>query len=284
MKKLLIAMAMTAIGAAASAQTYEIPLWPNGAAENNGITEPEQREANWNVRNISEAVLYVWPADKDKNTGRAMMICPGGSYAMQAAGHEGKLFAEWLADNGITAAVLKYRLPNGHSEIPLTDAIQAMKELRDMAPDWGIDPTKIGVMGFSAGGHLASTLLTHYDSKDSRPDFGILYYPVITMGEFTHRDSRKNLLGTNLTAEAVNYYSNELQVTADTPPTIIFFSDDDSGVDPRNGVLFYDALKMNKIPSAMYFFPTGQHGWGFNANFKYHEQMKELTLDWINRF
>lgn len=283
MKHLLITIALSAAAATASAQTYEIPLWPNGPAEDNGITAPEERRDNWDVYNISEAVLYVWPADADRNTGRAVMICPGGSYAAQAAGHEGRQFAEWLAANGITAAVLKYRLPNGHSDIPLTDAMQAMKELRDMAPDWGYDANKIGVMGFSAGGHLASTLLTHYD-EGSRPDFGILVYPVVSMGELTHRDSRRNLLGQDPTAETVRYYSSELQVTADTPPTMIFFSEDDNGVNPHNGALFLAALAEKGVDGKLELFPTGGHGWGFNPGFAYHEQMKALTLNWIGKF
>lgn len=283
MKKMLFTLAFTVTAAIAGAQTYEIPLWPNGPAEDNGITAAEVRADNWDVFNISEAVLYVWPANKDKNTGKAVLLCPGGSYMAQAAGHEGKMFAEWFADNGITAAVLKYRLPNGHSEIPVTDAQEAMKVLREMAPRLNVDTSKIGVMGFSAGGHLASTLLTHYD-EESRPDFGIVVYPVISMGELSHYDSRRCLLGENPSPEKIELYSNELQVTPQTPPTMIFFSDDDNGVNPLNGTAFYDALKRNGVKSAMYIFPTGGHGWGFLPTFKYHEQMKELTLDWIGKF
>jgi acetyl esterase/lipase len=284
MKKMLITMALTAVCTTVGAQPFEIKLWPDGPAEDNGIIAPERREDNGNVWNISEAAMYVWPADEKVNTGRAMLICPGGGYGMEAAGHEGAQFAEWFASYGITGVVLKYRLPNGNSEIPLGDAMQAMKLLREKAPELGIDPARIGVMGFSAGGHLASTLLTHYDSPASRPDFGILYYPVVSMGELTHRGSRDNLLGPKPTVEAVDYYSNELQVTGDTPPTMIFFSNDDTVVDPRNGVMFYDALKQNGVQSAMYIFPTGEHGWGFGSGFRYHEQMKALTTDWISRF
>lgn len=269
------------MAAGAGAQAYEIALWPDGPAESNGISAAEERRDNWDVFNVSEAAIYVWPANKEKDTGKTMLICPGGGYAAQAAGHEGKQFAEWFAENGIIAVVLKYRLPNGHSEIPVTDAREAMKTIRRNAAKWGVDPSKVGVMGFSAGGHLASTLLTHYD-EGSRPDFGILFYPVVSMGELTHRGSRDNLLGGNPTIEAIQYYSNELQVTPDTPPTMIFFSDDDAGVDPRNGVMFYDALKQNNVKAAMYIFPSGKHGWGFHESFRYHEQMKDLTLDWIS--
>jgi acetyl esterase/lipase len=284
MKKLFIALALTIVCASASAQSLEIELWPAGPAEENGITEPERREENGNVWNISEGSMFVWPADEKLNTGRAMLICPGGGYGMEAAGNEGSRFAEWFASWGVTGVVLKYRLPNGNSEIPLADAMQAMKLLRSRAAELGIDPAKIGVMGFSAGGHLASTLLTHYDGPESRPDFGILYYPVVSMGELTHRGSRDNLLGSEQTVEAVEYYSNELQVTADTPPTMIFFSDDDKVVDPRNGIMFYDALKQNKVPASMHIFPSGGHGWGFGSGFLYHKPMKAFTEDWISRF
>lgn len=268
------------IFSAAAAQTYEIPLWPDGPAENNGLSGPETDRGDGFIGNISEAVLSVWPAE-GKNTGMAVIICPGGGYAGIAAQKEGSQFAEWLAANGITGAVLKYRLPNGHSEIPVTDARQAMKELRDMAPDWGIDPNRIGIMGFSAGGHLASTLLTRWD-EGSRPDFGILFYPVITMDVATHGGSRKNLLGEDPSEEKIELYSNEMQVTADTPPTMIFFSGDDATVPPVNGTLFSEALEKNGVKNKLVLYPTGRHGWGFRESFSYHEQMKAEIMDWLN--
>lgn len=283
MKWLFILTVSVMTAAIASAQSIEIPLWPGGAGESNGIEAPEERRENWDVYNISEASLYVWPADGERNTGKAILLCPGGGYGMQAAGHEGRQFARWFAANGITAAVLKYRLPNGHSEIPVADARQAMKLLREKAGELGFDPARVGVAGFSAGGHLASTLLTR-PGEGSGPAFGILFYPVVTMTETTHGWSRGNLLGTDPAPEAIRLYSNEMQVTSDTPPTMIFFSDDDTVVDPRNGTMFYDALKQNSVAAAMYVFPSGGHGWGFNPGFEYHEQMKGLTLDWIGKF
>ncbi len=282
MKKTFMTIVLATTLGAATAQTHEIPLWPDGPAESNGITSPEERRADWSVYNISEAAVYVWPA-KGENTGRAILICPGGGYSMQAAGHEGRDFAEWFASQGITAAVLKYRLPNGHSEIPLADAQQAMRVIRENAEEWGVDGGKVGVIGFSAGGHLASTLLTHYD-KTSRPDFGILFYPVVTMTGTTHGGSRRNLLGGNPSPELVERFSNERQVTPDTPPTMIFFSDDDGVVPPVNGTMFYAALKAAGVPAAIYFFPTGGHGWGFRENFKYHGAMKAAVVDWVARF
>ena len=279
---ILLAMAISIPVITATAQTCEIPLWPDGPAESNGITEPELRRPDWSVTNVSEASIYVWPAEGG-NTGRAILICPGGGYSNEAANHEGRQFAEWFASQGITGVVLKYRLPNGHSEIPLADARQAMRVIRENAESWGVDPRKVGVTGFSAGGHLASTLLTHFD-EGSRPDFGILFYPVITMGEATHGGSRDNLLGKDPSPRLVERFSNEKHVAADTPPTMIFFSDDDNAVPPANGTMFYDALKAAGVPAAMYIFPTGGHGWGFNRNFKYHGAMKAAVMDWIAGF
>ncbi len=276
MKKILFTILSVMALSAAAAQTYEIPLWPDGPAESNGLEGPETVD-NGIIANVSEAVLYVWPAEGN-NTGAAMLICPGGGYLKEAAEHEGSQFAEWFAANGITAAVLKYRLPNGHSEIPVTDARQAMAILREMAPDWGYD--RVGVMGFSAGGHLASTLLTHYDTG-SRPDFGILYYPVVTMTQATHGGSRTNLLGENPSDKTIKFYSNELQVTKNTPPTLVFFSEDDKTVPPANGKMFVEALEKNGVESKLVLYPAEGHGWGFRPSFEYHEQMKDETMNWI---
>jgi acetyl esterase/lipase len=179
---------------------------------------------------------------------------------------------------------MKYRLPNGHHEIPLKDVQEAMRIIRTRASEWNINPGKIGISGFSAGGHLASTLLTHFD-ESSRPDFGILFYPVISFGEInTHIGSRKNLLGLNeKNQELIDYYSNEKQIKENTPPTILLLSDDDKAVVPENSILFYRGLKEKKIPACMHVFPIGGHGWGFNKNFRYHEQMKNLILEWLEQ-
>ncbi|MDR2626553.1 MAG: alpha/beta hydrolase [Dysgonamonadaceae bacterium] len=265
------------------AQTFtEIPVWPDGAPESNGITEAET-EKDGNIGHISTASMKIFPADKSKNTGLAVLICPGGGYSREAARHEGSQFAAWYASHGITGIVLKYRLPNKHHEIPLKDAQEAMRILRKDAAQWGIHPQKIGVSGFSAGGHLASTLLTHFDA-DCRPAFGILFYPVISMKEFiTHHGSRKNLIGDKYNEDLIRTYSNEDQVKKDTPPTLLLLSDDDTSVIPENSTLFYNSLKANKIPATLYIFPEGKHGWGFNKTFKYHEEMKQLVLDWIDK-
>lgn len=284
MKKvcLLFLVCMLPLIAMYAQSIIELPVWPEGQKDSNGITEPEITDQDGGrISNISVASIKVYPADKKKNTGIAILICPGGGYARQAAKHEGTQFAEWYAANGITAVVLKYRLPNKHHAIPLSDTQEAMRIIRKNATQWGVNPQKVGVSGFSAGGHLASTLLTHFD-ESSRPDFGILFYPVISMKEsITHRGSRNNLLGDSYNKELVSLYSNEEQVKNNTPTTLLLLSDDDKTVVPENSTLFYNALKSNNIPSSMYIFPVGGHGWGFNNSFKYHEEMKHLVLDWI---
>jgi acetyl esterase/lipase len=280
MKKfILFALCLLMTIAVQSQEFVEISIWPDGATEDNGLTAVEtEREGNF--YNVSTASMKIFSPDKSKNTGIAIIICPGGSYGMQAAQHEGTQFASWYASNGITGVVLKYRLPNKHHEIPLKDVREALRIIRKDAAQWGIDPQKIGISGFSAGGHLAATLLTHFDSS-CRPDFGILFYPVISMkASITHHGSKENLIGKQDDEALVQLYSNEGQVKKDTPPTLLLLSDDDKVVVPENSTSFYQALKANNIPAAMYIFPTGGHGWGFKQTFKYHEDMKKLILDW----
>ncbi|GBU08806.1 peptidase S9 [Bacteroidales bacterium] len=261
----------------------EIPLWPQGAVESNMLTEREGTNEQGHIFSVSDPSIRIFfPKDGIKN-GSSIIICPGGGYGILASVHEGYQFAEWFAENGIVAVVLKYRMPNGHCEIPLSDVKQAMRIVRHRSGEWGINPQKIGVAGFSAGGHLASSLLCHFD-EETRPDFGLLFYPVITMEEaFTHRGSRKALLGANPTKAMVERFSNEKQIKNNTPPTLIILSDDDKVVVPQNSLMFYENLKKKEIPSSMYIFPEGGHGWGFSDNFRYHKQMKALVLDWMQQ-
>lgn len=289
----------------------EIALWPEGVPESNGLTGPEVVNPNGHISNVSTPSMTIYPADPAKNTGAAIVICPGGGYGILAAIHEGKQFGEWLSENGITGVVLKYRMPNKHSNIPLKDAQQALRIVRSRATEWKINPAKVGISGFSAGGHLASTAGTHFDlgkpmsaleqtppakgkkiapkptpvsSYSCRPDFMILFYPVISLQEgITHRGSRNNLIGIDYNKDTLNYYSNELQVTKDTPPTLLFLSDNDKGVIPKNSTSFYDALKTNNIPAAMYIFPEGGHGWGYGVNYRYHQIWKTLYIDWLKQ-
>jgi len=304
MKKLLFGLFLLFSFGLQAADREVIFLWSQGVPESNGITEPETIK-NDRVSNVSVPSMTFYPADSVKNTGVTILIIPGGGYAMEAAAHEGSQFGEWLSGLGINAFVLKYRLPNKHAFIPLKDAQQAMRIIRSRAVEWKLNPAKIGVSGFSAGGHLASTLGTHFDlgtpispvapskvkkpvqpaplsSYSCRPDFMILFYPVVSMQEsVTHGGSRENLLGPGYKKDSVNYYSNELQVTKDTPPTLFFLSDDDRTVPPQNSLDFYAALKKYKIPAALYLFPEGSHGWGFHETFRYHEIWKNLYIDWL---
>jgi len=260
-----------------------IPLWPNGIPENNGITEPEITN-NERISNVTIPSMTVYPAAAGKNTGVAVLICPGGAYIRQAAVHEGIQIANWLSENGITAFVLKYRLPNGHAFIPGKDVLQAIRVIRTRASEWGIQPDKIGVSGFSAGGHLASTAGTQF-TPDSRPDFMILFYPVISMdSNVTHMGSKTNLLGESANnPDSVAFYSNQLRITPETPPTLLFLSDNDNAVIPQNSIDFYAALKQSNVPASMYIFPEGGHGWGFHETFRYHETWKTLYMDWLKQ-
>ena len=281
-KHALALILLFAAGTSMNAQKEVIYLWPEGVPESNEITEPEITE-NDRISNVTVPSMTVYQTGKSKNTGVAVLICPGGGYVRQAARHEGSQVAEWLAENGITAFVLKYRLPNKHAFIPLKDAQQAIRIIRNKSDNWGVNPNKIGISGFSAGGHLASAAGTHFD-KSCRPDFMILFYPVVSMQEsVTHAGSRSFLLGNGYKKDSIDYYSNELNVTKDTPPTLLFLSDDDRAVIPQNSIDFYLALKKNNVPASIHIFPEGGHGWGFKETFRYHETWKALYLDWLKQ-
>ena len=251
-------------------QPVEMDLWPGGSPESNGLSINERGD------DFSIAKLYVYRPDRQANMRTAVVICPGGGYSHLAMSHEGHDYARWLSGIGITAVVLKYRLPNKNHFIPLKDAQRALRIVRSKAQEWDIDPAKVGISGFSAGGHLASTAATHFDAGNaaaadpldrlsSRPDFAILFYPVITMKEeFAHHGSRRNLIGDGYNAELVKLYSNEERVTSQTPPTFLITSDNDRSVVPRNSIEFYSALKRNNVPAVLYVIPDGGHGWGTN--------------------
>lgn len=261
-----------------------IKLWETTPPTSNEITEAEKSERNGNwVTNVSSPELTIYQANKTKSTGMAVVICPGGGYAGLAIQHEGSQFAKWLNGQGITAFVLKYRMPNKHKEVPLDDAQQAIRYVREHANEFGVDTNKIGIAGFSAGGHLAATASTHYTTEgvSTRPDFSILFYPVITMEAATHGGSRSNLLGDKPQSEDIQFFSNEKHVNANTPPAILLLSDDDKSVPTTNSVLYYESLKKNSVPATMYIFPKGGHGWGMNIDFEYHSQMLELLGMWL---
>src|SRR4051794_29675065 len=259
---LALAAALALLGCSTLLAADPIPLWPDKAPGALG-TEP---------KDIPTLTVFL-PAEGEA-TGAAMVICPGGGYGGLAP-HEGQGYAEWLAKNGVAGFVLKYRLgPGGyHHPAMLNDAARAIRLVRSRAAEWKVDAARIGVMGSSAGGHLASTILTHFDAGQpdaedpidrvsSRPDLGVLCYPVITMGEFTHGGSKKNLLGENPAPELVDLLSNEKQVTKETPPTFIFHTAADAGVPVENALLFAEALRRNKVPFDLHIYEKGGHGMG----------------------
>jgi alpha-L-arabinofuranosidase/acetyl esterase/lipase len=247
------------------------------------VPESEGRPAGEN------AFITVYrPANPN---GAAVVICPGGGYGMLVSGPEGQGIAQWLNQKGITGIVLEYRLPKGNSNVPLLDVQQAIRMVRSRARDWGIDPNRIGIMGFSAGGHLASTAATHFDAGDrlssdivarcsSRPDFAILVYPVITMGPKTHGGSKKNLLGPDPTGELVTLFSNEQQVTDQTPPTFIAHAMDDDVVSPDNSQMLYDALKAHQVPAAYLKLKSGGHGLnGYSGPM--WDEWQTMSMNWL---
>lgn len=278
MKWLLSIMALFLSTTILSQNPVTVPVWPNGTKTDNGITLPEKIIEGGRLLNSQTAEMFVYLPDKKINTGTAVLICPGGGYARQAMQHEGHEFAKLLNQKGIAGVVLKYRLPNGHSDIPLSDAQEAMKIIRTKAAEWDINPDQVGIGGFSAGGHLASTLGTHFENP-SRPDFMILFYPVITMdNRLTHKGSKENLLGKGVENDN---FSNEKQIRETTPPTLLLLSDDDKSVPPANSTLFYNGLKEKGIKASMHIFPSGGHGWGCNTNFTYYDVWQEILFDWL---
>lgn len=251
------------------AQT-EITLWPNGAPNDNGLGTDDN--------NVPTLTVY----HPSTPNGMAIIACPGGAYVHLAMDHEGHSMAGWMNSQGITYAVLKYRFPNGHREVPLSDAEQAIRMVRDSADAWGLNPNKVGIMGSSAGGHLASTLSTHYSSQATRPDFQILLYPVISMEEaITHATSRRALIGPNPTQELIDLYSNDKQVNAQTPPAFITLSSDDTAVPPLNTINYYTALQRNNVPACINIFPYGGHGWGFRDTFPYKREWTATLEKWL---
>ena len=235
----------------------------------------------YNVRLSTGGTMTVFCATEEKANGKAVVIIPGGGYAYVAGGYEGSDWAPFYNDLGFTAAVLNYCLPNGNPDIPINDGRSALQYLRDNAEDLLIDPALVGVMGFSAGGHLASTLATHL-TGDELPAFQVLFYPVISMEtRFTHAGSRENFLGSNPSAELVTLYSNEKQVTAETPAAYLCWASDDSTVKPANSQQYRSALKTAGVPVTVKTFSTGGHGFGFKTTFSYHRQMLASLTTWL---
>ena len=245
-------------------------------AEEKTVNEKPVIKGWINGDEYTEATLTIYPAKKPN--GQAIVACPGGGYAGIATTHEGHDMAAWFNTQGITYAVLHYRMPYGKHEIPLSDAHQAIRYMRKNGEKWGIK--QLGIMGSSAGGHLASTAATHFDAE-TRPDFQILFYPVVTMTDYTHQGSKDNLLGKNPSEELVKLYSNELQVTEQTPPAFIMHSSNDDAVPVLNSINYYLALCKHGVWSSMHLYPIGGHGWGYNESFPYKAQWKNELEKWL---
>lgn len=281
MKKVFLAL-FALVSAVMSAQNKPevIQLWQNGAPESNGLDPAKMIVTESRASATTEATLTLYKPDKPNGT--AIIACPGGGYAHLALAHEGKDMASWMNAMGITYAVLQYRMPNAHSTIPLSDAARAIKYIRSHAEELGVTPGKIGIMGASAGGHLAASAATMFPDDESRPDFQILFYPVITMEKgVTHQGSRDNLIGKEATEEMAALYSLEKRVTDRTPQAFIMVSADDRAVPVANSLRYAQALSEKGIPFSLHVYPTGGHGWGFRDSFIYKRQWTGELEAWL---
>ncbi len=260
----------------------EYPLWENSipgqikSDEVKEYTTGGKAEEIIRVHQVTEPTIKTYFPSKELANGAAVVICPGGGYRILAIDHEGYQIAEWLNSLGIAAFVLKYRLPDArimkdHSVGPLQDVQKALRTIRQNAQKWNIDPTQIGIMGFSAGGHLAASLASHYQANvyeeataiSARPDFSILIYPVISFDQtMTHSGSRENLIGKNPTEAQIAYFSNELQINKNTPPTLLIHSVDDEVVPVENSLAYLKQLKKYNVESELHIFSDGGHGYG----------------------
>ena len=265
-------------GAGRAQQTSYITLklWPEGAPDSNGLEGGEREMFGGRIGNITDPELLVFPAKKPN--GQAVIMCPGGGYNYVAAKHEGTDMAEWFNSLGITFAVLKYRMPNGHCDIPLNDAHRAIVLMREHAAEWGF--TKLGIMGGSAGGHLASSAAVHY-TPETRPDFQILIYPVITFQGRAVPGRRMLLFGETSTQEQIDFYSNELHVTSDTPPAFLAHSYDDPTVPVTESAMYFTTLVKNGVPAVLHTYPEGGHGWGFQDTFRFKREWTAELEKWL---
>jgi len=283
-----------------NAQNTVLKLWPGGipGSVKNETYSEKSTVTNGEISHfekVTDPVIYVFLPPAEKATGTAVLICPGGGYGGLAFSHEGFAIAKWLNDNGIAGIIMKYRLPSDlimkdKSVGPLQDAQEAMRIIRRHTSEWKINPRKIGVIGFSAGGHLASTLSTHYaekvyqptDTTSARPDFSLLIYPVISFdASFTHSGTRNNLIGDNPSEEAVRHFSNELQITDNTPPAFLVHSADDKAVPIKNSIVYFEGLQKYSIPSELHIFQKGGHGYGLSVDKGTQSAWPVLCIRWL---
>jgi len=284
----------------ASSQTTIINVWPDGIPGSlRSETYFEESTVTGDIVSLYEKVtdptLTVFLPPAEKATGTAVLICPGGGYGVLAFDHEGFAIARWLNSNGIAGIILKYRLPSDmimkdKSVGPLQDAQEAMRIIRRNASQWKINSHRIGVIGFSAGGHLASTLSTHFaekvyevkDTTSARPDFSLLIYPVVTFDStFTHAGTRQNLVGDKPSEYTIRYFSNEYRITRNTPPAFLVHSADDKVVPVKNSIVYFEGLVRNNIQAEMHIFQKGGHGYGLAINRGTESAWPELCLSWL---
>lgn len=257
---------------------HDIDLWPKGLPNTNGIDSAPFDDSK---RNFKPSIRVFLPVNPD---GRAVIACPGGGYSGLAMDHEGYDWAEFFNKQGIALIVLKYRMPHNNKDVPMSDVAEAFRVTRDMARQWGIKKNRIGIMGSSAGGHLASTYATHSKRKVA-PAFQILFYPVISMDESkSHKGSCQNFLSKNPSPEEIALYSNANAVTKRTCPAIMLLSDDDTAVPPSNSYDYSHALVRAGVHATVVNFPTGGHGWGYRASFAYHQAVLDALSAWLDKF
>lgn len=301
MKRIGILLTLLVFGNISLAQNHLMPLWEGTPPlqKEMDLKEEAIQEGILRISNVQTPTIEVYLPNKQIATGKAVLIFPGGGYGILAYDWEGTDFAKWLNSQGIAGIVVKYRLPISKSltnpkEVPLLDAQRALRLVRHQAEEWNIDPNQIGIMGFSAGGHLASTLSTQFDHSidremdeidqlSARPDFSILVYPVITFNDrFTHGGSKRNLLGENPDPDLVTRFSNELNVDENTPPTFLIHAQDDQAVPLENSTLYYQALHASGVEASLHIYPKGGHGFAFGMGRGAVANWREVLLDWIN--
>lgn len=285
-----------------TAQSLTLKLWPGGipGSKTDDTYVEKITTTDGRITRCEKVVtpdLTVYLPAPEKANGAAVLICPGGGYGVLAFDHEGNAIAKWLNDNGIAGIILKYRLPSDRIMIdksigPLQDAQEAIRVIRRNSASWKINPDKVGVIGFSAGGHLASTLSTHYtekvydvkDNTSARPNFSLLIYPVVSFDSvITHRGSRNNLIGLKPAEEQVIRFSNELRITADTPPAFLVHSADDKAVPVMNSIGYFQGLQKNNIPAELHIFQKGGHGYGLAINGGTESSWPGSCLKWMKQ-
>lgn len=271
LRSFALLVVLLAVSVSAMAQrAFDVNLWDAKTPNKNGLQDT--------------AYIKVFLPDAKRATGRAVVICSGGGYARLAMDHEGTQWAPFFNNMGIATIVLHYRMPNGNAKVPISDAEEALRTVRRNAKNWHINASDIGIMGFSAGGHLASTIATQ-SKGDAKPNFQILFYPVITMMQgYTHQGSHDNLLGYNASKKDEQKFCSDLQVTRVTPRACLLLSDDDHAVLPINSVNYYAELYRHDVPASIYVYPTGGHGWGMNTSFAYHSEMLLNLKGWLESF